>query len=501
MDRMGRPWASRFLDANTAFGPGHCLLSQAEKAAPGGQEYSVLLRGMVRNVQRWVLLHPYPRRENANAPARIGFPIRPRSGHVARTQDERVAEKAVTRMNEVLARTQELEEALDDPVNLWSRLRTAWERAENEADPRMAEIVRQAREVQPYLRELEHGLRRVLRRTRELTPVDRVQEMDRASMHWLIRQPGRTTAERAGARQRILATVRHENFNTLENRVLHAYARLAEIVAREWLRDHDQAQGIRRYADVDRFRSVCRAFSRMLGGLGVGLADAGVTPNYVLMQDRSYRTVHDAWKKLLDRQRIVDDLWAWQAQTWSDFAILATVLALDGLAESELVAQSPIRWRSEAVAGRWFDQDNPLAVFWLRETGRIVEVQSRPENPGLLRTLTRAHVFLRITDPKRDDLPHRVAVWTPHAMRRIDLAVSMKEARNLLSDIQKVPAPEVLRNGLILTPAHGSAEAGTVRGRQVRVDGIAFDASGCSLGSGLKALRKFVRGAIHREAA
>jgi len=79
----------------------------------------------------------------------------------------------------------------------------------------MAEIVRQARRMQPVLHDLERRIRRVLRRHRELTPVDRVQEMDRASMVWLSRQPDRSIAERAGASHRILATVRRENFDTL----------------------------------------------------------------------------------------------------------------------------------------------------------------------------------------------------------------------------------------------------------------------------------------------
>ena len=55
-------------------------------------------------------------------------------------------------MNEVLARIQELEEALEDPDMMWERLREAWKRAEDEADPRMAEIVRQARRMLPVLR-------------------------------------------------------------------------------------------------------------------------------------------------------------------------------------------------------------------------------------------------------------------------------------------------------------------------------------------------------------
>ena len=191
-----------------------------------------------------------------------------------------------SRNRAVLARIQEFEEALDDPSDTWGRLRAAWKRAEDEADPRMAEIVRQAKNLQPVLRDLVARIRRVLRRHRELTPLDRVQEMDRASMIWLSRQPGRNVAERAGSAQRILATVRKENFDTLENRVLHAYCCLARDTAREWMREHPRASESRRYREVDAFRKTCANMALLLTDLDVAVAHAGITPNYVLMQKR-----------------------------------------------------------------------------------------------------------------------------------------------------------------------------------------------------------------------
>ncbi len=252
---------------------------------------------------------------------------------------------------------------------------------------------------------------------------------------------------------------------------------------------------------MDGYRSTCRRFARVLEDLGVGIAQAGVTPNYVLMQDRSYRAAYQAWLRLLARRRAEDDLWAWQAQTWTDFAVLAIVLALDELEEAELVAQSPIAWRAEAVQGRWFYQDRPIAVFWLRNTGRIVEVQARPERPGALLALARAHVALRVTDPSKGDLPRRVAVWTPHTMHRIAPAGAAAEARARLDQLQKVQAYEILRDGLVLTPGHDVPEVARSVGGRTRVDAVAFDASGSSLAEGMEAIRRFARSDIYRDAA
>ena len=498
MRRLMRPWSGQEIDPEIPYGPAACLISEAGREVPRQLEHAELLSGEFRGDVRKVLLHPYPKRGTGQNPLRDGFPIRPPLNREPKTPEEEFASETLRRMNEVLARIQELEDALDDPVNLWPRLRAAWKRAEDEADPRMAEIVKQSREIGPVLKELEHRIRRVLRRTRELTPLDRVQELDRASMLWLSRRPGRTVAERAGPSQRILSTVRHENFDTLENRVFHAYVRVAALVAREWLREHRRAQGSDRYRLVDTFRLRCRALSRDLAELDVGVAEPGITPNYVLMQDKGYRTVRLAWERLIKRERILDDLWAWQAQTWTDFAVLAIVLAIDELEESQPIAQSPIVWRQEAVTGRWFDQDRPLAVFWLRDTGRIVEVQSRPETPGTLLTLARAHVSLRITDPSRSDLPRRVAVWTPHAIKRIDIKDAALGAVRTLSEITRLPSNEVMRDGLILTPAHLEAEQASNAQGNARVDAIALDASGETLGIGMQALREFIRRDIWR---
>lgn len=494
---LTRPWAARSFGVAQAFGPGDCLIGSFQGDAPHGYEFMTLLKGRVQGTDTAIALFPYPKREAASSPPRQGFPVRPRSGHDPVTPEEEEGAEALRHMNEVLARIQELEDALEVPNQTWGRLRDAWKRAENEADPKMAEIVRQARRMQPVLRDLERRFRRVLRRHRELIPLDRVQEMDRASMVWLSRQPGRSIAERAGSSQRILATVRRENFDTLENRVLHAYSRLAADVAREWMREHPRAKESARYTHVDGFRKSCRAVACALADLGVMIAPAGVQPNYVLMQDRSYREVHDGWLRLLLRRKIEDDLWAWQAETWTDFAVLSIILAIDELEEAELVAQSPISWNEEAVGGRWFNQDRPIAVFWLRDMNRIVEVQARPERPGPLLSAAQAHVALRISDPSRADLPRRVAVWTPHAMRRIALDDAVREAALLLHQVQPLAQMEVLRIGLIITPARGLASQANAVKDKVTVKAISIGPAGEELASGFEAVRDFIRGELY----
>jgi len=499
MNLVRRPWSLRSEDIKEAvFGPEDCLLGDSSNDVDRKSRHAKLLSREKRELR----LFPYPKTGSADHPVRVsGLPARPKIGLEPKTADEILSADASGRMHCVLARIEELEGALDDPANLWERLQEAWDRAEDESDPRMAEIVRQASHIKPHLLALEKRIRRVLRRTRELTPLDRVQEMDRASMLWMVRQPGRNTAERAGADQRVLAIARHENFDTLENRVFHAYLKLASHFSRQWIREHKLAQSSARYRLVEDYSRLCRRISRELTELGVSVADPGITANYVLMEDSAYRAVNEAWDKLLRQDKAEDELWAWQAESWTDFCVLAVTLALYSLDESKLIAQAPLIWMNEAIQGRRFLHDRPLAVFWLRESNLIVEVQARPEGISAIQFAARANLWLRITDLKSDSIARRLPVWTPHSFNRMHPPTEAQNAAASVHALRNQPGLEVLREGLILMPAHGVAETSEATSGGGRVQAIALDARGETLKFGKQAVAEFVRTCVQEENA
>jgi hypothetical protein len=496
MHFLTRPWLlpTQHPD-NRCLGPDDCFLAEMRKEERVRASNTKLLDWKIEKATWQLVLLPYPKTGEAGGPVPVsGLPARLRLGIEPKSEAEVFAQDAAARMHRVIARIEELEAALDDPENTWARLQKAWQRAENEADPRMAEIVRQARNLLPRLQDLERRIRRVLRRHRELTPLDRVQEMDRSSMLWMVRQPGRDMKERAGADQRIMAITRHENFDTLENRVVHSYLRLAAYFARQWLREHQGAQSTLRFEEVERYRRYCRRLSRDLSSSGIGFAELGVTPNYVLMEDRSYRDVWEAWERLQSQEKAEDDLWAWQAESWSDFCALAVTLSLHALEDSELVAQSPILWLGEAQAGRRFRQENPLAVFWLRNSRQIVEVQARPQGISKQQATTKAHVWLRISNLGDQQSKRRVPIWTPHTFTRMDPETEAEEAASLLGMMRGRITGEILREGLILMQGHGTADQAEATNNGCRVNAIALDAVGVPLKEGLAALGAFVRG-------
>lgn len=443
-------------------------------------------------------LYPYPKRGTHPGLKIVDFPVRFRGkpnlsndNDVLFESDEEAYSFQLTKeMNNLIARVQELEEALDDPAEMWSRLREAWRNAEEEEEPRISEIVIQAGRMRPFLKDLEKKIRRMLRREREKIQLDRVQEMDRASMRWLSKQPGTTLAQRAGSDQRILAIVRNENFDTLENRVLHAYLTLAEREATKWMAAHQRASETQRYKSVEKLKKVCKSFAAELRKLNVGIATADITPNYVLSQDRNYKEVHASWVKLLRNESALDDLWSWQGEIWTDFCALSIILSLNEQDESELISQSPIVWKETPDHGRWFDQYQPFAIFWLRETKRVVEVIVRPQKNKWASTL-RSAILLRVTEQDGNSEPKLVAVWTAHNLKRSDFDNDAQAAAQLIAPLQSMHVN--LKNGIILTPSHGEFFHTQSTARDKQVDLVALDPFGASLRFGMNKISSILR--------
>lgn len=155
-----------------------------------------------------------------------------------------------------------------------------------------------------------HALRKYLRREREMVHLSQAQQVDVKCLLWLTRQPGYTPAQKAGARQRIMAVVRKESYDTLENRVLKAFLRLALKSASRYLRDYGKP-----FSDKELIRSMRKMvslFRRELQSVelkGVSRLRSLPTPNYVLMHDRHYHLIWLLYKKLLMQEQFI--LWVW----------------------------------------------------------------------------------------------------------------------------------------------------------------------------------------------
>jgi hypothetical protein len=413
-----------------------------------------------------------------------GLPERPADSLVPADEAQRQAKVLLDRVKAVWARIREVEEALATPVTMWQRLQDIWLSGRG-AIPEMDSIVQQARELPPILEHLDKAPRRVLRRTSRMIPLSRVQEMDRKAMLWLARQPGETMAERAGDRQRIQAVAREENFDTLENRVLLSYARLAREIAHEYAeRYRDSDSG--RMKQVSAYDKRCRQLENDLLALGVRAASSDVTPNFVLQNNWHYRQVWVAWHKLLQRHRVLDDLWRWQARSWEELCALITIVAAQSIPGAKPVALSPVTFRDEQDRGCWIQSINPVAVFFLEQQQVVLEISYRPSFETFRLLGFGAEIWLRVGRLDHRDTADRWAIWPLWSAAG---GLEPGEAAEI-GALLPYGRQEKLRGGITLRPAPGTEEPEVMT--QGQVSCLTLGTVGKPLAEGIRNLRHVI---------
>lgn len=260
---------------------------------------------------------------------------------------------------------------VDDPSvawhqNGWERLLRAWTGAEiNLTEPPMALIVRHSATLQRLLNDLGRHPRRILSRTRQMTPIDRVQQLDTASVRWLSRQPGETTYQRAGPKQRILAIQRYEDIDTLENRVLRDLGRRSSELATGYTQRYRRLRESNRWKLVDSYRRDTHRLARNLHLNDVELPNPPIVPNFALLQDRRYRRVWRAYREIIRHADEQDECWRWQHRLWADFCRLVLQVSLRFRNSFQELAESPLRIAQEQQRGRWSQVDAHSGVFLL----------------------------------------------------------------------------------------------------------------------------------------
>jgi hypothetical protein len=267
----------------------------------------------------------------------------------------------------------------------------SWSSSADDKDPRLALIVRIAQKVASVVRELVAHPRRILRRDRNLQRIDKVRQIDPAGIRWLARQQGHSLAERAGPRQKLLAVVRQESIDTLENRVLADFLHRCADEASIWTREHQKQSDHQRFRQVSGFQRLCQQasgsepFSLLARPTGVP------APNYVLLQDERYNQIWSWYLKLVRRQQVYDSMWAWSQRTFAEGVALSIAWAVDLIQSDALGDQWPAPWsRSLAVldehrGGRLTD-DSGLFIGWVRDPAgnSVISLAARHQLPSLL---------------------------------------------------------------------------------------------------------------------
>lgn len=227
----------------------------------------------------------------------------------------------------------------------FERLEAIWnESKHDQSDPLGDLLARHANRLRVVLEDLGSRPRSVLRTRHRMLKLQDARRIDSKTLRWLSAQPGRNTAERAGARQRVKAPKRYETIVTLENRVLRAFASLTVRETRNWLASRNANDQPAEMIEAHQLRA--RRIEAMLRRRNVPEAIPPVMPNFPLRFDQRYRQIWRAWQQLLRWTTDSESEWMWQNRTFMELLGIRAAMklheAVEGCPGGGILAQRAI---------------------------------------------------------------------------------------------------------------------------------------------------------------
>jgi hypothetical protein len=371
----------------------------------------------------------------------------------------------------------------------WATIWKRWKNVSTGEEPRMARVVEIAFAHLSAIRNICERPRRMLVRQREPVPVGRVQELDSICLRELIRRPGCTVLEKAGARQEILAITRRETVDTAENRVMREFIRLCQYRARAYERENARAREHPRVRTVVDLRSNCERLEVWSPLSAVGRLVGVPRPNYVLQKDRRYHPLWVQYDKLRREEEAVDNIWSWGRRLWAEF-VRGVVISF--LLSDE--ARTTCGWRPDSELASYLRTEHHAGSFipalsassrWIRGDGRARMFLVHPAHahlcPGLEELLPRlgaelALVVYPASGPLKPDAllcVFSVLSLGTDTKNRDEMAVSLRSSLDQVAH----EAPSLNVRGLLLR-GESLGDSKTTNPRYGRVDYLAAPAGG-----------------------
>jgi len=237
----------------------------------------------------------------------------------------------------------------------WQSVEKYWRQGGEDA-AELALVVRLAQDSRLLhaLRSIERGPRRMLFRQHKKVKLSRIQEMDAGTLRAYSQAPGRNAAQKAGAKQELIAVVRQDTVDLVENRLLQWIAdrmrSMAEVYCARNLRFKQSARFLR----VRQLHGICKKIleSPRLEEVSA-LQHHLAAPTYCLQSERRYRQIWKTYGLIRRQERLEDDAWQWQTRFWGTSARLivgSMLLGLQGWSEPR--ASTPY-FRKEGICGQW----------------------------------------------------------------------------------------------------------------------------------------------------
>lgn len=193
------------------------------------------------------------------------------------------------------------------PVSI-ETIRSCLENDEKDAPAEIISVI--AQRHFNLIKTVGESLRKVLRRERNKVNMGRAQQMDSQCLRWLSKQPGYTTAQKAGSKQEVLAVVRHESYDTLENRVFKDFLILCEREGSMYIATYQKTYpNSKRIDDVRRLVNLVSSILLFPVMDGISKLKSNPRPNYVLQKNVNYSVIWMLYQRLLKKYQIIEDLW------------------------------------------------------------------------------------------------------------------------------------------------------------------------------------------------
>ena len=194
--------------------------------------------------------------------------------------------------------------------------------------------------------------RRILERIRRETHVSRIQELDPACIRSYARRPGISAIEKAGARQTLMAVVRRERKNTLENRVATWVMEACNRLSIKYSLENAAFPNDEKIASVARFgrRNIVWRSSEELREVTPVIEQIS-SPNYPLQFDVRYKLVWDTYLRILREKSVEDNAWLWQRCMWGETARQLLACCLHKIFDPKAV--STPYYRGSIRMGHW----------------------------------------------------------------------------------------------------------------------------------------------------
>ena len=265
----------------------------------------------------------------------------------------------------------------------------SWQEVENELtkkkdrEPPRRIITTIAQQHMPMIRVLSENMRKILKREREKVHISSVQQIDSSCLRWLTRQPGYNPEEKAGNSQRLLAVVRKESVNTLENRVFKEFLRLCVVSSQKYLK---KFRSINPQSDriiaVQHLLAFCKHQLHLPIFNTISSLTSLPTPNYALQYHHMYAKIWNLYRLLMYQTNLVELVWRYRHNLFSEFYFLNILAYFHGemFEKQKPVFSGDVMISFSTKDGLFFSETNFYNIFEYRDCLFEISVKQHSRN-------------------------------------------------------------------------------------------------------------------------